>query len=243
MQEPLRIYIGYDSREPIAFHVLSHSILTRASIPVAIIPLRQEMLRKAGLYTRERNALESTEFSFTRFLVPYLSGYQGYSVFMDCDMLCRVDIAELLLPIMAYFGEYVQKEGRYVRKKGLLCCQHDYTPSETTKFLGQIQTSYPRKNWSSFMVFANEMCNNLTPEVVNNETGLYLHRFKWIADELIAPLDLEWNWLIGEYQPNPRAKFLHWTLGGPWFEEYRTADHADEWFEERDAMFGAGVAY
>ncbi len=259
--EPLKCFIGYDSKEPIAYHVLSHSILTRASCPVSITPLRQDTLRAAGIYTRERGPTESTEFSLTRFLVPYLSGYKGFSVFMDSDMLCRCDIAELHAWIAMNFQERFvppdeydetyerhgitlirNKPGTWVKDKALLCCQHDYTPSETTKFLGNVQTAYPRKNWSSFMVFANDQCKALTPEYVNNATGLDLHRFQWIQDGQIGALPIEWNWLVGEYAENPKAKVLHWTLGGPWFSGFERSDHSGEWLDERDAMLGVGVA-
>lgn len=235
--EPLRIFIGYDSKEPVAYHVLSHSILTRATKPVSITPLRQDTLRASGIYTRERGPTESTEFSLTRFLVPYLSGYWGHSIFMDSDMLCRCDITEL---IGAFVDDMVRR--REASPKALLCCQHDYTPSETVKFLGNIQTAYPRKNWSSFMYFDNDRCRALTPEYVNTATGLQLHRFQWLHDSQIGPLPLEWNWLLGEYAPNPEAKVLHWTLGGPWFGECQNADSAEEWFAERDAMLGSPVA-
>src|SRR5687767_9920007 len=136
MIEPLRIFIGYDSREPIAYHVLAHSILTRASGPVSIAPLVLSQLRAARLYTRNRGSTESTEFSMTRFLVPYLSGYEGVSVFMDCDMLCLTDITRL--PVHTLGG------------RALRVVQHDYTPRSAVKMDGCKQTAYPRKNWSSF---------------------------------------------------------------------------------------------
>lgn len=235
MREPLRIFIGWDGREAIAWHVLAHSILARSSIPVALIPLRQDALRSMGIYTRERGPTESTEFSLTRFLVPYLSGYWGTSIFMDCDMLCRVDIADLIAEC-GRLAVKCLKDGK--PEPALYVCQHDYEPSETTKFLGNVQTVYPRKNWSSFMVFKNQKCNGLTPEYVNAATGLELHRFHWLPDDLLCGLPLEWNWLVGEYAPNPAAKVLHWTLGGPWFPETASADHCDEWFAERDGMLG-----
>lgn len=228
---PLNVFIGYDSREPIAYHVLAHSILRRASRPVSITPLALDNLR--GIYTRERTAKESTEFSMSRFLVPFLSGYQGYSVFMDSDMLCRVDLCELSRWINSHSSD------RYA----VWCCQHDYQPSDTVKFLGQIQTPYPRKNWSSLMVFDNARCRQLSPQYVNAATGLDLHRFVWLNnDALIGSLPLTWNWLVGEYQPNTDAQIVHWTLGGPWFADCEHASHAEEWFAERDAMLGAAVA-
>lgn len=223
--EPLKIFIGYDSREPLAYHVLAHSILQRASVPVAIHPLVQSTLRTQGLYTRARGATESTEFSLTRFLVPALCGFRGHAVFMDCDMLCQADVAELWDVILE-------------QDVAVSVCQHDYTPTSATKFLDQVQTVYPRKNWSSFMVFCNAKCRALTPEYVNAASGLELHRFHWTTDAQIGALPLAWNWLIGPYAPNAAAKVLHWTDGGPWFEASRTAPHADAWFAELGAMLG-----
>ena len=218
---PIRIFIGYDSREPIAYHVCAHSILTRATQPVAIYPLSLRHLRE--VYWRERGAMEATEFSLSRFLVPYICGFEGAAIFMDSDMLCQVDMAEL--------------SGR-VWTKAVTCCQHDYIPKATNKMDGQQQTVYPRKNWSSFMVFNNEKCTALTPEYVNKATGLMLHRFWWADDDQIGSLPLEWNWLVGEYERNADAKILHYTNGGPWFPGYEDCDHADLWLQERDAMLG-----
>ena len=220
----LSIYIGYDSKEAVAFHVLSASILRRASIPVSIVPLTRQSLER--IYTRERGPTEATEFSLTRFLVPYLSDYRGMSVFMDCDMLMRVDIIELWLELLAQPGQAVW------------CCQHDYVPKSLVKFDGHEQTTYPRKNWSSFMVFDNAKCEALTPAYVNSATGLQLHRFHWLDESKdgIGSLPLSWNWLIGEYEPNENAKVLHYTNGGPWFTDYATGDHTAEWWEEYRAM-------
>lgn len=115
-------------------------------------------------------------------------------------------------------------------------CQHVYKPSTTVKMDGQHQAAYPRKNWSSLMVFNNEQCKTLTREYVNGASPAELHRFAWLKDEQIRPLPLELNWLVGEYPPNPKARILHYTLGGPWFPEYASRDHAAEWFAEFDAM-------
>ena len=217
LPEPLRIFIGYDSREPIAYHVLAHSIISRATRPVTISPVAVKHL---DFYTRQRGARESTEFSITRFLVPYLSGYKGHSIFMDCDMLCLTDITNIWLEIGGQLD------------KAVLVCQHDYTSKTFTKFLGQSNSNYPRKNWSSFMVFNNAKCKVLTPDYANTASGLDLHRFNWLKDEEIGSLPLEWNWLVGEYNKNPNAKFLHYTLGGPWFRDCEDCDYADEWFNE-----------
>jgi hypothetical protein len=218
----LQVFIGYDPNETVAYHTLAHSILRRASIPVSVAPLMQSQLK--GVYTRPRGPTESTEFSLTRFLVPHLSGYRGWSLFMDCDMLCRADIAGL-----AAYSERAAD-------MAVLVCQHDYVPKTARKFLDQVQTKYPRKNWSSLMLFNNERCRALTPDYVNSASGLELHRFAWIEDARIGELPLEWNWLVGEYAHNPAAKIVHYTLGGPYFDDYRGCDYAEEWFAERQAM-------
>lgn len=221
----LQVFIGYDPNETVAYHALAHSILRRSSVPVSVAPLMQSQLK--GVYTRSRGPTESTEFSLTRFLVPHLSGFQGWSVFMDCDMLCRADIAEL--------AGYAKGAA----DKAVLVCKHDYVPRTERKFLDQVQTKYPRKNWSSLMLFNNERCRALTPDYVNSASGLELHRFAWTEDARIGGIPLEWNWLVGEYDHNPAAKIVHYTLGGPYFDDYRDCDYAAEWFAERQAMLHA----
>jgi len=218
----IRIYIGYDPRESVAFYTLAHSISRRSSAPISITPLAQSQLK--GMYRRARGPTESTEFSLTRFLVPALSEYRGWSIFMDCDMLCRADIAELLA------------ETEKQRDKAILVCKHDYVPKTSRKFLDQVQTKYVRKNWSSVMLFNNERCRALTADYVNSASGLDLHRFAWMEEAAIGELPLEWNWLVGEYDYNPRAKIVHFTIGGPYFDAYRDCDYSDEWFTEFESM-------
>jgi len=217
-----RIYIGYDPRESVAFHTLSHSILRRSSVPISIAPLVQSQLRH--VYRRPRGPTESTEFSLTRFLVPALSEYRGWSLFMDCDMLCRADIAGLAAQIESQ------------PDKAVLVCKHDYVPKTERKFLDQVQTRYARKNWSSLMLFNNERCRALSVDYVNSASGLELHRFGWIDDRAIGELSLEWNWLVGEYAYNPAANIVHFTIGGPYFDAYRDCDYAGEWFAEFESM-------
>jgi hypothetical protein len=218
----LQVYIGYDPRESVAFYTLAHSIFARSSIPLAIAPLMRRHL--AHLYTRSRGPTESTEFSLTRFLVPALSGYRGWSIYMDCDMLCRADIAELVALIDRNAD------------KAVLVCQHDYVPKTERKFLNQVQTRYTRKNWSSLMLFNNERCKSLSSEYVNSASGLDLHRFAWVDEALIGSIALEWNWLVGEYEYNPNAKIAHFTRGGPYFPEFERCDYSDEWRAEFEAM-------
>ena len=219
--EMIRVFIGYDEKESVAYHVLAHSILRHASRPVSITPLVKQ--HTAGFYRRERSAIESTDFSFTRFLVPYLSGYQGWSVFMDCDMLMTADIAELLQHC----------DDRY----SVMCVKHDYVARDDVKFLGAVQTKYEKKNWSSVMLFNNAKCTALTPDVVASETGLYLHQFKWLAgDNQIGALPQTWNYLVGEMTMPGTPKLIHYTLGGPYFDSYRECEYADKWFAEQRLM-------
>jgi len=224
-QNVLKVFIGYDPVESVAWHTLAHSMLTRSSIPLAIIPVNLDNLR--SIYTRERDPKQSNAFSFTRFLVPYLSGYQGHALFFDCDMMLRVDIAEILDVLERDPGKAV-----YVVK-------HDYQPRDDIKYLNTVQYSYPRKNWSSVVLWNCEHPANrvVTAEMVNTASPMQLHRFQWLQDEQIGELDVRWNWLVGEYdEPPSDVKNAHWTVGGPYFEEYRKADFADEWFAEHERM-------
>ena len=214
MTEIIDIYIGYDSKEVVAYHVLCQSIIDQCSSPVRFTPINLDNI--GSIFKRERNSLQSTEFSFSRFLVPFLSGYSGWSLFMDCDMFARVDFSEILS---------LRDEN-----KAVMVCKHDYVPKEDVKFLGQTQTKYEKKNWSSVMLFNNAKCRSLTPHYVNTATGLELHQFKWLDGEAqIGSLPLEWNWLVGEYPYSDSAKVVHFTKGGPYFDEYRDCEYSDEW--------------
>jgi lipopolysaccharide biosynthesis glycosyltransferase len=210
----LDIFIGFDSNEVVAYYALCQSILSKSSRSVRFAPINLSSLR--SVFHRERNQLQSTEFSFSRFLVPYLSEYSGWSLFMDCDMLARADISELF--------DLIDE------KYSVMVCKHDYVPRDEVKFLGNVQTKYEKKNWSSLVLFNNAKCKALTPEYVNTASGLELHQFKWLGDDAqIGGLPLEWNWLVGEYPYNDKAKICHFTLGGPYFRNYVNSDYADEW--------------
>ena len=222
----IRVFIGYDPREAVAFSVLSCSIQARASEPVSVAPLMLSQLK--GILTRERHPLQSTDFSFSRFLTPYLSGYTGWSVFMDCDMLVLDDIASL----------HALRDDRYA----VMVVKHDHVPKETTKFLGEPQSKYEKKNWSSVMLFNNAKCRALTPEYVNKASGLELHQFKWLAgDEVIGALPDRWNHLVGYNPPRKDSALVHYTLGGPYFDNFRNCEYSKEWFAERDAMLRVAV--
>jgi len=139
-------------------------------------------------------------------------------------MLCRADLAGLAA------------EMERQSDKAVLVVKHDYVPKTERKFLDQVQTKYARKNWSSLMLFNNERCRALSAQYVNAASGLELHRFGWVDESLIGELPREWNWLVTEYDYNPAAKIVHYTLGGPWFDAYRDCDYAAEWLAEREAM-------
>lgn len=221
---PVRIAIGFDPRETVAYHVLAHSILARASLPVALMPICLSHL--GGIFDRPRDPLQSTDFSFSRFLTPWLSGYQGWTVFMDCDMLLQDDIAKL----------WAMRDDRYA----VQVVKHNHVPVEERKFLGATQTKYARKNWSSVMLFNNARCRALTPEYVNTASGLELHQFKWLSgEEEIGPLPGRWNHLVAFDPENPDAAIVHYTKGGPYFAEYVDCEFSDQWRAERDRMLYA----
>jgi hypothetical protein len=223
----ISVYIGYDPHEAVAFNVLAHSINVRASEPVTIAPLMLSQLKK--ILWRERHPLQSTDFSFSRFLVPLLSGFDGWSMFCDSDMLMLDDIARL----------WTMRDERYA----VQVVKHDHKPAENVKFLDQPQRPYEKKNWSSVILFNNAKCRALTADYVNTATGLELHQFKWLGDDaLIGEIPPRWNHLV-DYDPGlpaDQVSLLHFTEGGPYFEAYKTCGYADLWFAERDRMLFAG---
>ena len=215
------IFIGYDPRESVAFDVLAHSIWRRSSVPVSITPLRLSQLPM----TRPVHPLQSTAFSFSRFLVPYLTGFYGWAIFMDCDMLCLDDIADL----------WALRDDRY----SVMVVKHQHEPQNDTKFLGAKQTRYEKKNWSSLMLFNCGHCGTLKPKYVNEASGLDLHQFNWLPPcGDIGELPSRWNVLVGT-QKEECPGILHYTEGGPWFDEYKDCPHAGLWFRELADMRGA----
>ena len=214
----LRIFIGWDSREEQAYDVCVKSLEEHASESLDIRPIKREDLMEKNLYFREQPESGSVEFTYTRFLVPFLSNYDGWSLFIDCDFLFTRDVAEL----------FAHANDDYA----LMCVKHDYIPKNSIKMDGQKQVSYPRKNWSSCVLWnCNHPSNKvLTPEIASTETGAYLHRFQFLTDDLIGEIPLEWNWLEGEYdKPETPPAVIHFTNGGPWFENWQDVDYADLW--------------
>jgi len=214
----IRVFIGFDPSEIVSYHVLSHSIMKHASEPVGITPLNLANLK--NIMVREMDELQSTEFSFSRFIVPYLCDYEGFAIFMDCDMLFLDDIA----------GLWKLRDERYA----VQVVKHDHKPVEKTKFLGNQQLRYEMKNWSSVMLFNNGKCQNLTKDYVNSASGLELHQFKWLAGESdIGALPGRWNYLVDSRDNGDEEDIgnLHYTVGGPYFSDFRDCDFSREWWD------------
>lgn len=231
--KPLNIYIGYDPREDDAYRVCRSSILQHASIPVRIIKLDLSALQSLGLYWRKYRTVNgqmydeldgrpfSTQFSFSRFLVPMLSGYDGWSLFVDSDFLFTDDIAKLL-PLLD-------------KTKAAMVVKNHHIPNENTKMDGQQQTAYFRKNWSSFVAYNCSHRANLyiTAERVNSMSGGWLHGFTWLSESEIGGLPSTWNWLAGISDSFPQPPMaIHFTLGIPSMKGHENSPYADLWREE-----------
>jgi lipopolysaccharide biosynthesis glycosyltransferase len=224
--QAFRIFVGYDHRQNDAYEVCKFSIEKRASIPVDVKPINIRDMRSEGLYWRADDPLASTEFTYTRFLVPELARFEGFALFCDCDFLWLSDVADLI--------------SLADRNKAVQCVHHQYQPKETVKMDGKPQSSYPRKNWSSLMLFNcdHPSTQKLTRDVVNRESGSYLHRFQWVDDNDIGSLPSGWNWLEGWDEP-PMAGMpnaIHFTRGGPWYEQWKSVEYADAWRDEKQRM-------
>ncbi len=220
----VNFFIGYDAKEDIAYRVCKNSLLKRASVNVKVTSLKLDELIAKKLYTRTIDPLASTQFTYSRFLVPKLMNYNGWAVFCDCDFIFLDDVANLTNDLDT--------------SKAVYCVKHDYTPKEKHKMDGQKQSIYPRKNWSSFIIFncSHPSTKNLSVETVNSESGAYLHQFKWCKDDEIGSLDERWNWLEGWTSNHNKLRpfAVHYTRGGPWFSEWQDVEFADEWKKERD---------
>ena len=223
MDKNLKIFIGYDSREKVAYHVLSQSIIENSSIPVTITPINLKNIKH--IYNRPKAKKHSTEFSISRFLAPYLSNYKGYSLYLDCDFVVLGDVSKLLKIILK-------------KNKVLWCVKHKYyIPKDKMKFLREKQLPYAKKNWSSFMIFNNAKCKILTPKLVSKAHGLYLHQFKWTNEKLIGSLPKNWNILVGEQKFPKKINALHYTLGGPYFKKHAKCQGSKYWFRYKKQIF------
>lgn len=211
------IFIGYDPREAVVFHVCANSIIRNSTRPVSIIPLALNLFNDY----KETHTDGSNAFIYSRFLVPYLMHWHGHAIYIDGDMVVNGDITELW---------NMRKHDVDVQ-----VVKHDYKTRMPVKYLGSKNEDYPRKNWSSVILWNCQNFPNrrLTPDYVMQAEGRHLHRFEWIDDTRIGELPIEWNWLPDEFGPNPDAKLLHYTLGAPCFNEFANTDMANVWFNEQ----------
>ena len=213
----INIFIGYDHREAIAYHVCANSIIRHSSKPISLTPLALTNMQDY----QETHTDGSNQFIYSRFLVPHLMEYNGWAIFMDGDMLVRDDIEKL----------WALRDN----SKAVMVVKHNYKTKMTEKYLGAKNEDYPRKNWSSVILWNCSHAANkvVTPEFIETATGAQLHRFTWLADELIGELPNVWNWLPDEFGTNQDAKLLHYTLGTPSFHDFATTPMGDEWHRER----------
>ena|SRR5690349_7534384 len=212
----ITVVVGYDPRESIAYHVLCQSVMERTTVPVSFIPLHVPML---GDFDGQQDG--SNAFIYSRFLIPEIMNFDGWAIYCDSDMLARADLNEL----------WSLRDD----SKAVMVCQHDYKTRHTYKSIGTAMETknqdYPRKNWSSMVLWNCGHPSNrfLKRDIAARAGGKALHRFSWLNDDEIGSLPLEWNWLVGEYPYEPNAKLVHFTLGMPGFDHYRSCDYASEW--------------
>ena len=215
MSEKISIVVGFDQREAVAFHTFTQSVIEKASLPVIFIPLAENTLKDY----KETHTDGSNAFIYSRFLTPYLNDFKGWAIFADGDMICQADIKEL----------WDLRDD----SKALLVVKHNYKTKASQKYLGNINENYPRKNWSSLILWncSHPSHKILTPHFIAKQSGKYLHRFSWLDDNDIGELPMEWNWLAIEYPVNIKAKLVHFTLGTPCFMSYRNTEMANYWLE------------
>ena len=227
-----KVFIGYTSTQDILFRVSKNSI-ERKSIGVKCFPIIQSSLRELGVYSRDHDKLGTTEFSITRFLTPWLAGYEGWVLFCDNDTLALEDINAL----------FDLADDKYA----LMCVQHDHQPTNKIKLNNQAQTIYPRKNWSSVVLWNCGHAKNkrITPDYVNEASPMHLHRFLWLDDDDIGNLSHEWNWLVDWYSSSKdgKPKLLHYTDGGPYFKDHQDCDYSKEWLDEYELLTGDEFCY
>lgn len=213
--ENINVFIGYDSAEIVAFHTCCQSIIENSSVPVTFTPIG---IKNCPVnFRRARGEKDSTEFAITRFLTPYMSSFMGYSLFLDSDTIVLGDIKKLFESIDP--------------NKVVSVVKHNYSPRSQKKFLNHKQYKYSRKNWSSVIVFNNEKCKKLNLDFVESCHGLDLHQFKWCDDKEIGEIDINWNFLVGEYKNNNAQKILHYTIGTPCFEDYKNSEFSEIWYK------------
>lgn len=218
------VFVGYDEREAAAINTCVSSIIRRASRPVSITYLAKNQINFTNPKKLKEGYPQSNAFIFSRFLIPYLQNFNGWALFIDGDMILLDDVTNIL--------------NHTDSKYAVMVVKHDYKTKFPIKYLGAVNQDYPRKNWSSVVLWncghpANKV---LTKEYVENSTGEHLHRFQWLSDDEIGELPKEWNWLEAEYPYNKDAKLVHWTVSGPYFHETEHCDYSEQWRNEYLAM-------
>lgn len=226
----MKLYVGYDPRDELAFRACVSSARNHSNVPLEIYPIKDHELRRHEIYSRPYRVEASgqmidgidgrpfsTQFSFTRFAIPLFDKSSEWVIFCDADFLWRDDIGKLF----ALADD----------SKKLMCVQHDYSPPEITKFDGMLQQKYRRKNWSSLMMFKpSELL--MSKAVMNNASGRFLHQFKWLADETLGALPQEWNWLEG-WSEDGEPSAVHYTRGTP--DMLGKLPYDAEWWEAVEA--------
>lgn len=217
----IRVFAGFDEREAIGYHTFCASVIEHACEPVSITPLS---LKSVSKFYQAGQRDGTNAFIYSRFLIPYLCGYNGFAIFVDgADMILKADIKELWDMRDAF--------------KAVQVVKHDYKTKHPRKYVGTDMEApngdYPCKNWSSVMIIncAHYNWRQITPNIVESASGRHLHRFEFMEPRFIGELPIEWNWIADEYGENKDAKLLHWTAGIPAFEHYKDSPHASDWFE------------
>ncbi len=221
----IRLMVGFDQRESVAFHTFVQSVIDKTSVPISITPL---VLSSLPGYS-ETHTDGSNTFIYSRFLTPFLCGFQGWAIFADGDMICRQDLDAL----------WKLRDDRFA----VQVVKHDYKTKASQKYLGNKNENYPKKNWSSVILWncSHPKNRELTPEYVMSKDGKFLHRFTWLDEADVGELPIEWNWLTTKYEDNYSASLLHYTLGTPCFRAYQEANMADVWWEvQRRTQEGMG---
>ena len=187
----IKVFVGYDPREAVAYHTFCQSVISRTKSPVSFTPVTGE----------QRDG--SNRFIYARFLVPWMCDFRGNAIFVDGDMTCLEDISRL--------------QALYDDSKAVQVVQHGYVTRFSVKYWGQKNESYPRKNWSSVMIWncGHESNRILTPEYIREHKGSFLHRFAWLDGYEIGSLPVQWNWLAQEYPYSKTVKLVHHTIGLP----------------------------
>ena len=213
MSKLLNVFVGFDQKEAIAYHTFVQSIIEKSSIPLSITPLAENNLDDYS----EKHTDGTNKFTYSRFLVPYLMNFKGWAIFVDGDMVCLSDLKEL----KQFFDPNI----------AVNVVKHDYKTKHKIKYFGQKNEDYPRKNWSSVIVWncAHPKNKILTPDFISKRDGSFLHRFKWLDDIEIGELPKEWNWLAIEYEDRNDLSLIHYTLGTPCFKEYSDKSLSEFW--------------